>query len=462
MHHAVFSGRGGGRPLLGSLAGICLAAGLLAAPAARADSGAYAQRNLVSDGSVPADHRDPNLINARGIAFTPTGMAWIAANGTSISTVYDGQGNALPLSAEGVGIPGGQPTGIVANDGEDFLVPADGNEDAEPSALIFATEAGIISGWNPDVDATEAIAVVDNSATGAVYKGLALAANGLDRFLYATDFHGSRVDVFDADFEPIPLPAGAFQDPDLPAGFAPFGIHNIQGNLYVTYARQDEDGEDCIPGAGIGLVNVFDPDGRLIRRLATGGQLNAPWGMALAPANFGPFSNHLLVANFGDGRINAYDLASGEFRGQIGTAEQHPLAIDGLWGIRFGNGVLEQPTNVLFFTAGPSAAEQGLYGRIEPVAAPRVASSAPPPAARHGTPRADIGPAPEGGQAALPLEAQEDLAPVATVKTVDLGQAPVSPAAAVPEKAAAPVVKPAPMVPIHLETPYPYNVPAME
>jgi uncharacterized protein (TIGR03118 family) len=208
--------------------------------------------------------------------------------------------------------------------------------------------------------------MVDNSASGAVYKGLALAANGTAQFLYATDFHHNRIDVFDKDFKPAtPSSSCSFADPKMQSGFAPFGIQNLDGNIYVTYAKQDNAKHDDVAGRGFGFVNVFDANGCLLKRLARRGQLNAPWGMAIAPADFGRFSNTLLIGNFGDGRINAFDIASGNFRGQLRTNHGKPLSIDGLWGLRFGNGLNNQPTNALFFTAGPNEEAHGLYGEIE-------------------------------------------------------------------------------------------------
>jgi uncharacterized protein (TIGR03118 family) len=342
--------------------------GSLARPAAGAG---YQQYNLVSDGSVPAAHTDPNLINPWGIVFNPNGPAWIANNGTGVSTLYDGQGVPQPLMQPLVVIiptppdnaESGNPTGIVFNGSMDFVVSQGGA--SSPAVFLFASENGTIAGWSPMVDRTHAILAVDNSPAGAIYKGLALAANGTANFLYATDFHHNKIDVFDAQFHPATL-AGTFTDPDLPASFAPFGIRNLNGDLYVTYAQQDEDKKDDVPGKGLGLVDVFDANGRLIRRFASGGRLNAPWGLALAPADFGPFSNRLLVGNFGDGRINAFDLATGRFLGRLRGPYGRLLTIDGLWGISFGNGVAQQPTNVLFFAAGPQEETQGLYGRIEP------------------------------------------------------------------------------------------------
>jgi len=338
--------------------------GSAALPAAGAG---YQQRNLVSDGSLPAEHTDGNLVNPWGIVFNPNGPVWVADNGTGVSTLYDGQGVPQPLV---VIIPTppdstepGDPTGIVFNGSMDFVVSQGGA--SGPAAFLFASENGTIAGWSSMVDRTHAILAVDNSPTGAIYKGLALAANGTANFLYATGFHHNKIDVFDAQFHPATL-AGTFTDPDLPVGFAPFGIHNLNGDLCVTYARQDDDKKDDVPGKGLGVVDLFDANGRLIRRFASGGTLNAPWGLALAPADFGRFSNRLLVGNFGDGRINAFDLATGRFLGRLRGPDGRLLTIDGLWGISFGNGVAQQPTNAIFFAAGPKEETQGIYGRIEP------------------------------------------------------------------------------------------------
>ncbi|HET7831461.1 MAG TPA: TIGR03118 family protein [Gallionella sp.] len=339
-----------------------LSAFLLLAFSVYADGGAnaYNQHNLVSDGFVAADHTDPKLINAWGIAATSTSPMWVADNGTGFSTIYDGLGNPQPLV---VTIPGGSPTGLIANDTADFAVSR-GTVSGAPT-FIFATENGSIAGWSRAVDLNNAVTMVDRSGVMAVYKGIAMAANGTDHFLYATDFHNARIDVFDKAYKPVTLPAGAFTDSQIPVGFAPFGIRNINGDLYVTYAMQDAAKHDDVAGPGLGFVDVFDANGRLLRRLAARGTLNAPWGLALAPSDFGEFSNCLLVANFGDGKINAYELESGEFRGQLNQPNAQPVVIDGLWGINFGNGLHNQPTNVLFFGAGPGAESHGLYGRLE-------------------------------------------------------------------------------------------------
>lgn len=327
----------------------------------------YQQRNLVSDGSIAADHVDVNLLNAWGIVFNPFGFVWVSANGSGVSTLYDGDGKpqslVVSIPSPGVGT-GGNPTGIVFNGSAGFTVSKGASG---PSRFIFATESGLIAAWAPNVDATHALTVVDNSAQNAVYKGLAISAGGSGGLLYATDFHNNRIDVFDSNFKPVSSAEKTFYDPDLPAGFAPFGIQAINGNIYVSYAKQDGEQHDDVKGKGLGYVNVFDPNGHMINRLVSAGRLNAPWGLALAPANFGKYSNRLLVGNFGDGRINAYDLASGEFVGQMEAAGHQPIAIDGLWGFAFGNGFQNQPVNTLFFTAGPNDEANGLYGRIDAV-----------------------------------------------------------------------------------------------
>ncbi len=340
-------------------------------PAARAlslSSSSYAVHNLVSDGGVPADHTDPDLVNPWGLVFNPTAVAWVADAETGVATLYNGAGVKQSLVVTIPTPPGGappsHPTGIVFSGGSDFVVSVGAL--SGPSRFIFATEDGTISGWAPNVDPTHAILKVNNSTHEAIYKGLALAGNGAGHFLYATDFHHARIDVFDASFNPVTAPGG-FHDPRIPRGYAPFGIQNILGNLYVTYAKQDEAKEDDVAGQGFGFVNVFDANGNLLRRLVTRGVLNAPWGLALAPADFGRFSNTLLVGNFGDGRISAFDLRSGEFKGQLRTANHRALEIDGLWALVFGNGVAGQPTNALFFTAGPDDEQHGLYGRIDAV-----------------------------------------------------------------------------------------------
>jgi uncharacterized protein (TIGR03118 family) len=326
----------------------------------------YKQRNLVSDtNTIRAEHRDHNLVNAWGLAFNPFGVAWVADNGTGVSTLYDGDGNPQSLVVQ---IPGahdkkGNPTGTVFYGGPDFVVSK--GSASGPSRFLFVNEDGGISGWSPTVDRTHAIRVIDNSDKDAIYKGVAISANGKTSLLYATDFHNGKIDVYDSAFKPVYLPGKPFYDPNMPSGYGPFGIAAIHGDIYVTYAKQDEDREDDVAGRGLGFVSVFDPDGKFIRRFATGGALNAPWGMALAPASFGRFSNRLLIGNFGDGTINAYDLANGHWVGRLKGPDRRPIRIPGLWGIAFGNGLSNQPIDTLFFAAGPLDEEHGLYGRLD-------------------------------------------------------------------------------------------------
>jgi len=308
---------------------------------------------------------DPKLINAWGIAFNPTGDVWVANAGTSVSTLYDGNGvpNSLVVSIPAGTAGAASPTGIVHNGTGEFAVNQAGTRAA--SVFIFAGEAGTLSGWSPGVNPTNAIKAFDGAADGTVYKGLALASSGGANFLYATDFHNARVDVFNATFTKVTA-AGGFTDPTLPAGFAPFGIQAIGGNLVVTFAMQDAAAHDHVAGAGLGVVDLFDPAGHFVKRLVdAGGVLNAPWGIALAPADFGPFGGALLVGNFGDGKINAFNVTTGAKLGTLSDAAGAPIAIDGLWGIAFGNGVNNQPMNTLFFAGGPFGETHGVYGRID-------------------------------------------------------------------------------------------------
>jgi uncharacterized protein (TIGR03118 family) len=330
------------------------------------------QTNLVSDVPGLAQTTDPNLVNAWGITSSSTSPFWVADNGTGVSTLYNGAGQPFPLASPLVvtipppagSAPGttSAPTGTVFNGSSDFVVSSGGH--SGPSRFIFDTEDGTISGWSPTVDATHAILAVDNSASGAIYKGLALGSTATGNFLYATNFHAGTVDVFDKNFAPATLSPGAFTDPLLPAGFAPFGIANIGGQLYVTYAKQDADAEDDVAGRGNGFVDVFDTSGTLVRRFASGAPLNSPWGLAVAPATWGRIAGDVLVGNFGDGAINVFDPATGDWRGGLRSDSGGPLTIDGLWGLRFGNGGNGGDPNTLFFTAGPDDEQHGLFGSL--------------------------------------------------------------------------------------------------
>jgi uncharacterized protein (TIGR03118 family) len=324
---------------------------------------AFTTTALVTDQSSGAAHTDTHLVNAWGLAFNPTAFVWVANNGTSTSTLYDGNGVPQTLV---VAIPAGtsgaaSPTGIVYNGSTDFKVTQNGVTGASP--FIFVGEAGTVSGWSPAVNRTNAVTAVDTNGS-AVYKGLAIGAFGGANYLYAADFRNNRIDVYDATFQKATLPGG-FADPNLPAGYAPFGIQAIGDRVYVAYAQRETGGNDEVKGAGLGVVDVYDMGGTFLHRLAAGGALNAPWGLAMAPAQFGDFSNALLVGNFGDGKINAYNPSTGAFIGTLSRADRTPIVIDGLWGIAFGNGVNNQPATTLFYTAGPGDEAHGIYGRID-------------------------------------------------------------------------------------------------
>jgi len=264
---------------------------------------------------------------------------------------------------------------VFNNSGGGFAVTSGAS--SAPAVFIFSSEAGVISGWNPNVPppAPSTQAQVGATVADAIYKGLAIAGTGADARLYATNFHAGTVDVFDNTYTLLSLP-GAFVDPNLPVGYAPFGIQNINGTLYVTYALQDDDAEDDVAGPGNGFVDAYDTAGKLLRRVASRGSLNSPWGLALAPADFGAFSNKLLVGNFGDGRINAYDLSESTSTGEavavgpLHSAKGPPIEIEGLWALQFGNGAGAGPKNTLFFTSGPFDEAHGLFGSLEPTGPP--------------------------------------------------------------------------------------------
>jgi uncharacterized protein (TIGR03118 family) len=327
----------------------------------------YAATSLVSDAATiySSTHTDPNLVNGWGVAMNPAGFAWVADEGSSKASLYDGNGvQQAPL----VSIPAGRagpalPTGIVHNgSATEFMIGAPGAR--APALFIFAGLGGTIAGWSQAVDASNALTMVDNAAAGSVYTGLALAAQGGAGFLYAADFFNGRVDVFDSSFAPATA-AGGFKDPSLPAGYAPFGIQAIGDRIYVAYAIPDPTTHEK-RGAGLGVLDVFDTSGTLIKQLvAAGGVLDAPWGIAMTPADFGQFSNALLVGNFGDGRINAFDPNTGARLGTLADGNGTPLAFDGLWGIAFGNGINALPTNTLFYAAGPGNETHGVFGRID-------------------------------------------------------------------------------------------------
>jgi len=341
-----------------------LGAFIVVASHAQAAQSEYRVRSLVSDGSVPAQNTDPDLVNAWGLASSPSGPWWVANNGTGTSTTYDSAGESAPIRVDiSNGADPSPVTGMVFNGSTEFVI-SDGTSSG-PATFLFASEDGTINGWANNVPpgSRETQVVVDNSGSGAIYKGLALGGSGGGLFLYAADFHNARIDVFDSDFQPATM-EGDFTDSTIPEGFAPFNIVNIQNRLYVTYAKQDAAGEDDVKGKHLGFVNVFDTEGRLIKRLIKRGRLNAPWGVAMAPGDFGQFRDMLLVGNFGDGKINAYDPDTGKWRGVLKRSPSHTIVIDGLWALEFGNGGQGGSTNSLFFTAGPQDEEGGQFGRI--------------------------------------------------------------------------------------------------
>ena len=326
----------------------------------------FSVTDLVSDIPGQAANLDPNLVNPWGIAFTPSSPFWVADNRTGVSTLYNGTGIALPLVVTvpppAGGNPPAAPTGVVFNGGAGFEASP-----GLPARFIFASEDGTISGWNPTANPTAALRVADNSGSGANYKGLAIGNNGAGDFIYAANFHAGTIDVFDSLFAQSALP-GNFTDPNLPSGYAPFNIQNIGGKLYVTYALQDAQGNEVVSGAGHGFVDVFDLNGNFLQRLASQGSLNSPWGLAIAPSGFGPFANDLLVGNFGDGRINAFDPVTGMLLGTLDDMGGSPLEIQGLRALTFGNGANAGDTSDLYFTAGIPGngvvGDHGLFGEI--------------------------------------------------------------------------------------------------
>ena len=350
---------------------IAIALALLVVPGltfAQVNSGGgfYQQTNLTSSIAGLAKHTDPNLVNPWGISSAPGGPFWISDNNSGKSTLYDNTGTPQSLVVK---IPSvvsgtsGSPTGTVFNgDTSAFIVSKKGASGS--SIFLFATEDGTISGWSPGVDMTHAILAVNRSGYGTVYKGLAIGTNSSGIFLYATNIHAGTIDVFNAKFALTRL-AGSFTDPYLPAGYAPFGIQNINGKLYVTYAKQNAQKNGDVPGPGHGFVDVFDTSGHFIQRLVTRGQLNSPWGLALAGASFGKFSHDFLVGNFGDGHINVFNPTSGAFLGQLTDKQSHPVVIDGLWALLFGLGGQAGNPNQLFFTAGIHQEAAGLFGVIQ-------------------------------------------------------------------------------------------------
>jgi uncharacterized protein (TIGR03118 family) len=349
------------------LAGVA-ALGVIAAVAGAAIAGErghrniYERVNLISDIDGVARITDPNLVNPWGMAAGPTTPLWINNNGADVSSLYTGgvRGSIPAIVGLNVAIPQGAPTGIVFNSTPGFTIAMGGT--TGPAAFIFDSEAGVISAWmrtNP----IQPQAVTEATTPDAVYKGLAIATSSHGPRIYATNFHAGTVDVFDDHFNPVNTP-GAFTDPSIPAGFAPFGIQELNGKLFVTYAMQDADKHDDVAGPGNGFVDVYSNDGALLRRLIAHGALNSPWALVIASRHFGPFGGDLLVGNFGDGAINAYDPHNGAFEGTLMNRDGNQIKINGLWALRFGNGVTGTPDDLLF-TAGIGDEDHGLFGEIK-------------------------------------------------------------------------------------------------
>lgn len=328
---------------------------------------------------------DPHLANPWGVGESTTSPFWVSDNGTGLSTLYNTDGTPRTAPIVSIPAPGaplgsdGAPTGLVFNiaGGTTGVFKITGVTSAGAAitaspAFLFSTEDGTILGWNPGVnplgfDPAKAgmYAIIAKTVPDAIYKGLAIAKDAAGTpYLYAPNFHAGTVDVFDGSFNLVTT--FPFADPRLPKGYAPFNVAPINGNLFVTYAVQDEDAEDDVRGMGHGIVDVFDLHGNLLQRFAQHGQLNSPWGMTLAPASFGDLAGTLLIGNFGNGHINAYNPVTGEFIDKMRDDHGQAIAIDGLWTLIFGNGGSGGDKNTLYFTAGPNDEADGLFGSVSP------------------------------------------------------------------------------------------------
>src|SRR5882762_4558028 len=335
----------------------------------------FTQTNLVSDGFVPAATTDPNLINPWGLAHSATSPFWVSDNGMGVTTVYTGAGALVKVGgfdAITIAAPPGQtspasPTGDVFNIAGTGFNGTSGGQTGS-SVFIFATEDGTISGWSPNVNPASSVLAVDNSqgGTGAVYKGLAIGQTEDGTFLYAANFRNGTVDVFDQNFNQV----NSFTDPQVPAGYAPFNVQVLDDHLFVTFALQDDAKHDDVAGAGHGFVDEFDLEGHLLHRVASHGPLDSPWGLAIAPPGFGEFANDLLVGNFGDGTINAFDLKDDHFEGKLLDAKGAPITIGDLWALSPGTGSAGSDPNKIYFTAGVQNEAHGLFGSLAAIPEP--------------------------------------------------------------------------------------------
>ena len=368
----------------------------------------YTQTNLASDGFISTPLIDPNLINPWGITRSATGSPWwVSDNNSGTSTLYSyvngSADGTIPPSLQKVLLGGGTipavtiplgknepsgttaaaPTGVIQNGSSDFVVGKTSTGVNAPAAFIFCTEDGTISGWNPGVNSGTAILKVDNSPQ-AVYKGCTTGDVDGVRFLYVTNFRSARIEVYDTNFNRVRLSEELFDDDSIPRGFAPFNVQNIGGSLFVTYAKQDAAKHDNVPGDGLGFVDIFSPAGKLEAHLQRGFWFNSPWGVVWTPRDFGEFSNRVLIGNFGNGQIAAFDGFDGRFIGFVKNPDDSVLSIDGLWSLTFGNSAVGCPAtppagsnlpkcgsagpyNTLFFSAGPDGEVHGLFGTLTPV-----------------------------------------------------------------------------------------------
>ncbi len=344
------------------------AALLVSMAAAPANATQFVVNNLVSDGSVPAVTIDPDLVNPWGIASSPTGPFWLSDNHTGLSTLYNTGGTKLGLTVAVApplgGAPPAAPTGIVFNGSSSFKVT--GAKGSGAAAFIYDTEDGTISGWSAGIDLTHSLLAVDNSGSGAVYKGLAIGTD-VGPSIYATNFNSGQVEEYDGSFNLV----RTFTDGGVDPGYAPFNVQTIGGHLFVTFALQDALKHDDVGGAGNGYVDEFNMDGSFVKRLVSlGGQINSPWGLALAPTAFGTFAGDLLVGNFGDGTISAFDIATGAFKGKLDGTDGNPLVLGDLWALANGNGGMGGSADKVYFTAGIQDEAQGLFGSITGVPEP--------------------------------------------------------------------------------------------
>jgi uncharacterized protein (TIGR03118 family) len=363
MGHRKLSSR-----LVVGTAGVALAIGAgVLSPAASAQASApqafnkYQQTNLVADQPGPAQIPDGDLLNAFGISSSSTSALWVSDNHSGLATTYSGGIDGSPVTKDQttVTIPDGEPTGQVFNSTNDFALDTDNHN----AVFIFANEHGEISGWNPHVDATHA--VNKGGDPNAIYKGLTLASTPEGSRLYAANFSEARVDVFDGAFMPVSLAPGAFQDPDIRLGFAPFNVQALGDRIYVSFAKQDKAKEDEVDSPGAGYVDAFSTDGTLLQRFTPHHVLDAPWGMVIAPHDFGMFHDMLLVGNFGNGHIHAFDPATGKLLGSLHDVQGHQMTIRNLWALRVGNSNFGG-TDAIVFSAGPGGEEHGLVGTLAP------------------------------------------------------------------------------------------------